>query len=76
MTIVRQSRADLFAILGRLEAAETEVGLCWAAARSGAVRVVEFGGPLAGDSPRRRPGRPCGRHRRAPPGRQRRVPRR
>jgi DNA-binding CsgD family transcriptional regulator len=37
----------LFAILGQLDAAETEVGLCWAAGRSGSVRLVEFLGPLA-----------------------------
>ena len=46
-TIVRQLRAELFATLGQLDAAETEVGLCWAAGRSGAVRVVELNGPLA-----------------------------
>ena len=44
-TIVRQLRAELFATLGQLDAAETEVGLCWAAGRSGAVRVVELNGP-------------------------------
>ena len=46
-TIMRQWRARLFATLGQLDAAETEVGLCWAAGRSGAVRLVEFVGPLA-----------------------------
>ena len=46
-TIMREWRAHLFATLGQLEAAETEVGLCWAAGDSGAVRPVEFGGPLA-----------------------------
>ena len=46
-TAMRQLRAELFAILGQLDAAETEVGLCWAAGRSGAVRLVEFRGPLA-----------------------------
>ena len=46
-TVVRELRAELFATLGQLEAAETEVGLCWSAGRSGAVRVVEFGGPRA-----------------------------
>ena len=46
-TVIRQLRAQLFAILGQLDAAETEVGLCWAAGRSGAVRLVEFRGPLA-----------------------------
>jgi predicted ATPase/DNA-binding CsgD family transcriptional regulator len=40
-------RARLFATLGQFDAAETEVGLCWAAGRSGAVRLVEFLGPLA-----------------------------
>ena len=46
-TVMRRMRAELFATLGQLDAAETEVGLCWAAGRSGAVRVVEFAGPLA-----------------------------
>jgi predicted ATPase/DNA-binding CsgD family transcriptional regulator len=46
-TAMRRCRAELFAILGQLDAAETEVGLCWAAGRSGAVRLVEFRGPLA-----------------------------
>jgi predicted ATPase/DNA-binding CsgD family transcriptional regulator len=46
-TVMRRLRAELFATLGRFDAAETEVGLCWAAGRSGAVRVVEFAGPLA-----------------------------
>jgi len=46
-TVMRRQRAELFATLGQLEAADTEVGLCWAAGRSGAVRVVEFAGPLA-----------------------------
>jgi predicted ATPase/DNA-binding CsgD family transcriptional regulator len=46
-TAMRHWRARLFATLGQLDAAETEVGLCWAAGRSGAVRLVEFGGPLA-----------------------------
>ena len=46
-TAMRQWRARLFATLGQLDAAETEVGLCWAAGRSGAVRPVEVGGPLA-----------------------------
>ena len=46
-TIMHHLRAGLFATLGQLEAAETEVGLCWAAGRSGAVRLVEFLGPLA-----------------------------
>ena len=47
-TIVRGCRAGLFATLGQFDAAETEVGLCWAAGRSGAVRLVEWVGPLAG----------------------------
>ena len=46
-TIVRRLRADLFATLGQFDAAETEVGLCWAAGRGGAVHVVEAAGPLA-----------------------------
>ncbi len=46
-TIMRHLRARLFATLGQLEAAETEVGLCWAAARSGALRGVEALAPLA-----------------------------
>jgi hypothetical protein len=44
-TIMRRCRAELFAALGQLEAAETEVGLCWAAGRSGAVQGVEVAGP-------------------------------
>jgi predicted ATPase/DNA-binding CsgD family transcriptional regulator len=44
-TVMRHWRARLFATLGQLEAAETELGLCWAAGRSGAVRLVEFLGP-------------------------------
>ena len=46
-TIMRRCRAELFATLGQLEAAETEVGLCWAAGRSGAVQLVEVAGPQA-----------------------------
>ena len=46
-TVMRRMRAELFATLGRLEVAETDVGRCWAAGRSGALRVVEFAGPLA-----------------------------
>jgi DNA-binding CsgD family transcriptional regulator len=46
-TVMRQWRAWLFAILGQLDAAEVEVGLCWAAGRSGADRRVEFQGPMA-----------------------------
>ena len=46
-TIMRCCRAELFAIVGQLEAAESEVGLCWAAGRTGAVQLVEVIGPLA-----------------------------
>jgi predicted ATPase/DNA-binding CsgD family transcriptional regulator len=46
-TIMRHWRAWLAATLGQLDAAETEVGLCWAAGRGGAFRFVEFAGPLA-----------------------------
>jgi predicted ATPase/DNA-binding CsgD family transcriptional regulator len=45
-TVMRHWRARLFATLGQLEAAETELGLCWATGRSGAVRLVEFLGPM------------------------------
>jgi predicted ATPase/DNA-binding CsgD family transcriptional regulator len=45
-TIMRRCRADLFATLGQLDEAETELRLCWAAGRSGAARQVEFVGPL------------------------------
>jgi predicted ATPase/DNA-binding CsgD family transcriptional regulator len=45
-TVMRHWRARLFATLGQLDAAEAEVGLCWAAGRSGAVRLVEFLGPI------------------------------
>ena len=46
-TITRRCRADLFATVGQLDAAGTEVRLCWAAGRSGAVRLLEFVAPLA-----------------------------
>ena len=46
-TIMRCCRAELFATLGQLESAETEAGLCWSAGRGGAVRLVEWVGPLA-----------------------------
>ena len=46
-TIMRHLRARLSSTLGRLDAAETEVGLCWAAGRSGAIRSVEVLAPLA-----------------------------
>jgi predicted ATPase/DNA-binding CsgD family transcriptional regulator len=44
-TIVRRLRADLFATLGQFDAAETEVALCWAAGRDGAVHVAENAAP-------------------------------
>ena len=40
-------RARLFATLGQLDAGETEVGLCWAAGRSGAVRLAAARGDTA-----------------------------
>jgi predicted ATPase/DNA-binding CsgD family transcriptional regulator len=46
-TAMRLWRARLFASQGQLDAAETEVELCWAAGRDGAVRLVEVLGPLA-----------------------------
>ncbi len=46
-TVMHHWRARLLATLGQLEAAEAEVGLCWAAGRSGAVRLVELLGPMA-----------------------------
>jgi predicted ATPase len=46
-TIMRDWRAWLFAVMGQLDAAETELRLCWAAGRSGADRLVEIIGPLA-----------------------------
>jgi predicted ATPase/class 3 adenylate cyclase/DNA-binding CsgD family transcriptional regulator len=46
-TIMHRLRAALFATLGQLDAAETEVGLCWATGRNGAFRFVEYAGPLA-----------------------------
>ena len=73
---MRHLRARLFATLGQLDAAETEVGLCWAAGRSGAVRLAESARPAGRGPPRRRPGRHRGRRRRAPPGSRRRAPRR
>jgi hypothetical protein len=44
--VMRHMRARLFATLGELDAAETEVGLCWAAGQ-GAVRGVEVLASLA-----------------------------
>jgi predicted ATPase/DNA-binding CsgD family transcriptional regulator len=46
-TIMRHWRARLFATIGQLEAAETEVQLCWTAGRNGAIRLVEVLAPLA-----------------------------
>ena len=43
-TIMHALRARLFATLGQLDAAETEVGLCWAAGQGGAVRLAESHG--------------------------------
>jgi len=45
--IMRHLRARLFATLGQLEAAETEIGLCWAVGRNGALRGVPAVAPLA-----------------------------
>ena len=45
--IMRHMRARLFATLGQLGAAETEVGLCWAAGRTGALGGVPAVAPLA-----------------------------
>jgi predicted ATPase/DNA-binding NarL/FixJ family response regulator len=46
-TITHCCRSELFAIAGRLDAAESEVRKCWLAGRAGAVRLVEVIGPLA-----------------------------
>ena len=46
-TILRRCRAEVFTTLGQFDAAETEIALCWAAGRSGAVQVVELAGPQA-----------------------------
>jgi len=46
-TVMRRLRAELFATLGQFDAAETELRLCWAAGRSGALRVVEYVAPQA-----------------------------
>jgi predicted ATPase/DNA-binding CsgD family transcriptional regulator len=46
-TIICGCRAALFATLGRLEAAETEIACCWSVGRTGAARLVEWVGPLA-----------------------------
>jgi predicted ATPase/DNA-binding CsgD family transcriptional regulator len=45
--IMRCWRAWLFASLGQVRDAETEVARCWAAGRAGDVRLVELVGPLA-----------------------------
>jgi hypothetical protein len=46
-TVMRQWRAWLFAILGQFDAPAEEAGLCWAAGRRGAVRLVELQDPMA-----------------------------
>jgi predicted ATPase/DNA-binding CsgD family transcriptional regulator len=46
-TIMRHWRARLFATVGQLDAAQTEVRLCQAAGRHGAVRAVEIIAPFA-----------------------------
>jgi len=46
-TVMRRLRAELFATLGQFDAAETEIRLCWAAGRNGALRVVEYVAPQA-----------------------------
>src|SRR5262249_31997913 len=46
-TILRRCRAEVFATLGQFDASETEIALCWAAGRSGAIQVVELSGPQA-----------------------------
>jgi predicted ATPase/DNA-binding CsgD family transcriptional regulator len=46
-TIMHHWRAQAFATMGQLEAAEPEIALCWASGRAGAIRLVEFLGPLA-----------------------------
>jgi DNA-binding CsgD family transcriptional regulator len=45
--VTRHWLARLHATAGQLDTAETEAGLCWAAGRGGAVRLVEVLGPLA-----------------------------
>lgn len=44
--VIRELRARLFATLGQFDAAEAELGLCWAAGRSGAARIAECFGPI------------------------------
>ena len=46
-TIMHHWRARAFATIGQIDAAEPEIELCWASGRGGAVRLVEFLGPLA-----------------------------
>jgi DNA-binding CsgD family transcriptional regulator len=46
-TIMRHWRARLFACIGQLDAARTEIQLCWAAGRNGAIRLVESLAPHA-----------------------------
>jgi predicted ATPase/DNA-binding CsgD family transcriptional regulator len=46
-TIMRHWRARLFATVGQLDAARTELRLCQAAGRNGAVRAVEIIAPFA-----------------------------
>ena len=75
-TVMRRLRAELFATLGQFDAAETEIGLCWAAGRSGAFRLVEYVAPLAEARLAAAQGRHRGRRRRAAPGGRRRAPRR
>ena len=75
-TIMRQCRARLFATLGQLDAAETEVGVVLG---RGTKRRRPAGGihrPAGRGPPRRRQGRHRVRRRRAPPGGRRRAPRR
>ena len=46
-TIMHHWRARAFATMGPLEVVDPEIELCWASGRGGAVRLVEFLGPLA-----------------------------
>ena len=75
-TVMRRLRAELFATLGQFDAAETEIRLCWAAGRNGALRVVEYVAPQAEARLAAAPGRYRGRRRRAAPGGRWRAPRR
>ncbi len=61
-TVMRHWRARLFAILGQLDAAETEVGLCWAAlgGRRQAMTAARSATPRASwPGPPRRSARAC-----------------